>query len=208
MGSFDCMENSWTEFYLEDAVRLNRESPRTFLIPSKEEIDNLEISSLVKLIFVMKQPQKDGCRAERMWVKITEKQGDIFEGVLNNDPYFLKTIKYGDKISFRRENIASIYVKESPFDEKKFAIITKKALDNKQINWVTRSDELYNEQDSGWQLFFGDESPEYLDNADNATLISLEQVLSFEPLLETVFSDTGNAYEYSASSNSFVRVER
>jgi len=192
---------------LEDVVKQNKEHPRTFLIPDKEEVDGLGAGSLVKLIFVMNKPQTNGCQAERMWVKINSKQGDVFEGELVNAPYYLKSIKYGDKITFKRENIASIYAEHSLFDEKKFAIITKKALENRQINWATRNDDLHNEQDSGWQLFYGDETPEYLDDANNSTLISLENVLSFEPLLEKVFCDTGNAYEYSVEHNKFVRVD-
>ncbi|MHC1683044.1 MAG: DUF2185 domain-containing protein [Clostridiaceae bacterium] len=103
--------------------------------------------------------------------------------------------------------MAGIYGGQSPFDEKLFAIITQKALDNRQINWVVRTDDLENEQDSGWQLFYGDESDQYLEDACNAKLISLEQVLSFEPLLESVFSSHGYAYEYSELDNKFIEVE-
>lgn len=194
------------EFHLENAIEKNIEFPRTFLIPNQEEIEKLDIGNLVKLIFVMESPQKNGCRAEKMWTKITNKQNGVFTGVLDNEPYYLKSIKVGDIITFKAENIAGIYVGEASFNEKLFAIITQKALIKRQINWVVRTDDLDNEQDSGWQLFYGDESDEYLKDNRNAKIISLEQVISFEPLLESVFSNYGYAYEYSELNNKFMEV--
>lgn len=207
MGLLHVFGSNKSEFYLEDVMDLNKQFPRTFLIPAKKEIDNLKIGTLVKLIFVMKKTLKNGCNAERMWVKITNIESGNFTGILNNDPYYLKSIKCGDTITFKAENIAAIYVKETPFNEKLFAIITKKALESRQINWVVRTDDLNNEQDSGWQLFFGDETPEYLDDASNSAIVSLENVLSFEPLLEAVFSRSGYAYEYSEDDNKFIEVK-
>jgi hypothetical protein len=194
------------EYHLEDVVVLSKKSPRTFLIPSIEEIEKIEMGTLVKLIFVMEKALKNGCRAERMWVKVKSIKDGVYTGVVDNDPYYLKTIKSGDIITFRAENIACIYGGNPNFDEKLFAIITKKALENRQINWVVRTDDIDNEQDSGWQLFYGDESPEYLDEPDNASIVSLENILSFEPLLEEVFSSSGLAYEYSQSDNKFIEV--
>jgi hypothetical protein len=194
------------EYHLEDVVLLNKQSPRTLLIPSIEEIKKIEIDTLVKLIFVMEKALKNGCRAERMWVKVKSIKDGVYTGVVDNEPYYLKTIKCGDIITFKAENIACIYGGKSNFDEKLFAIITKKALKNRQINWVVRTDDIHNEQDSGWQLFYGDESPEYLDESDNASIVSLENILSFEPLLEEVFNSSGLAYEYSQSDNKFIEV--
>lgn len=196
-----------SEFYLENVEEKNVEYSRTFLIPTKEDIDRLDIGDLIKLIFVMNRPQKNGCRAEKMWVRITNKHNNTFTGVLDNEPYYLKSIKVGETITFKAENIACIYKNKTLFDEKLFAIITKKALDERQINWVVRSDDLYNEQDSGWQLFYGDEDEQYLEDTNNSKIISLEQVLSFEPLLEEIFSSSGYTYEYSEIENKFIEVE-
>ena len=38
-------------------------------------------------------------------------------------------------------------------------------------------------------------------------IVKLEQVLSFEPLLESVFSENGYAYEYSEQKNKFIEVK-
>lgn len=195
-----------SEYYIEDAVKQNKINPRTFLIPSKEEIDNLEVENLVKLIFVMKRPQTNGCRAERMWVKIKFIDNDKFIGVLDNDPYYLKTIKSGDEITFQSNNIASIYSSESTLNEKMFAIITNKALEYRQINWAIRTDEKDSEEDSGWQLFYGGESADYLNDPNNAKIIFLENVLAFEPLLEKAFNSSGNNYKYSIDINDFEEI--
>ena len=208
MGLLKIFDKKKIEYSLENVQELNQQFPRTFLIPDKEEIENLEIGELVKLIFAMKKPQINGCQAERMWVEIIEKNGNYFTGKLDNDPYYLKTIKCGDSITFKKENIAGLYGGKSSFDENLFAIITKRALTNRQINYVVKSDDIDNEQDSGWQLFYGDEDEAYLDDTSNGSIISLEQVLVFEPLLESVFSGTGTSYEYSESENKFLVVNK
>lgn len=207
MGILSMFGTNKREFYLENVIEKNIQFSRTFLIPTQEEIDKLEIGNLVKLIFVMEVPQKNGCRAEKMWVKIINIQKGIFTGILDNEPYYLKSIKVGEAITFKAENIAGIYGGKSSINEKLFAIITKKALDRRQINWVVRTDDLNNEQDSGWQLFYGDEDEQYLEDTNNAAIISLEDALSFEPLLESVFGSFGYAFEYSESENKFVEFK-
>lgn len=197
--------NQNEKYILEDVALINKQYPRTFLIPSQEEIAALCQGMLVKLVFLLEEAE-DECRAERMWVEITERQGDAFSGILTNDPRYIKTIEAGDTISFGSKHIAAIYITgEAPFDEKQFAIISKRALENRQINQVVRTDDLVNEQDSGWQFFFGDEDGEYLENSDNASIVLLEDVLSFEPLLEKILGEKGDYYEYSEQKNEFVR---
>lgn len=79
-------------------------------------------------------------------------------------------------------------------------------MEKREINWLIRTQDADNEQDSGWQLFYGDEDDDYLDHSENAEIISLEAVLSFEPLLENVFGQDGNAYEYSKKENTYAEV--
>lgn len=88
------------KYYLENAFELNKEYPDTFKIPPQKEIDSLKDGDYVKLIFA-----EENTAAERMWVKITEINGDNFIGILDNDPYGLKSVKCGDKIVFKTENI-------------------------------------------------------------------------------------------------------
>lgn len=207
MGLLKIFEKNKREYYLENVRELNQQNPRTFLIPDNKEIDKIENGELVKLIFAMVKPQKNGCQAERMWVEIVKKNDIFITGKLDNEPYFLKTIKCGDTITFKPENIAGLYGVKSSFDENLHAIITKRALDKRQINYVVKSDEINNDQDSGWLLFYGNEDEAYLDDSSNASIISLEQVLGFEPLLESVFGGIGTSYEFSETENKFLELK-
>lgn len=195
------------EYTLENIGDQNRYNPRHFLIPTDTEINSLKVGDTVRLIFKMSKSQNNGCRAERMWVTITKINNNKYVGTLNNQPYYLKTINAGDEISFLKENIATVLNHGiSKFDENKFAIITKKALEKREINWIRKSEDIDNEQDSGWQLFYGDEDEAYLNNSSNSTIIALKNALSFEPLLEEPFNKGGTAYEYSKSKNAFIEV--
>ena len=97
-----------SEYYLENAFELNKEYPDTFKIPSKKEIDSVKVNDLVKLIFVEKNDSPETI-PERMWVKIIEINKDNFVGILDNKPYYIESVKYGDKIVFKIENIIDIY---------------------------------------------------------------------------------------------------
>ena len=96
------------EFYIENAVEMNKRYPKTFFIPSQEDIDKLKAGDCVKLIFVLKIRKKGDFYAERMWVQILTIHNGIFIGTLDNKPFCLKSIKHDDIVSFRAENIACI----------------------------------------------------------------------------------------------------
>ena len=191
-------------YTLENIYKKSQEDPRHFLKPSDEEIAKLQVGDSVRLIFLLSQATKEGCRAERMWVTITQINGTSYTGMLTNQPMFITTLDAGDTIDFSAENIATLLSDAAYFDLNQLAIITRKALAKKEINFVFRADEFVNEKDSGYQFFFGDEDDDYLANPQNAVLISLEQALSFEPLLETVIGKDGVAYAYDEEIHSFV----
>lgn len=97
------------EFYLENTVEMNKRFPETFFIPSQDDINESEAGDVVKLIFVLKAPKKVGCCSEKMWVRILNIHNGIFIGALDNEPCYLKSIKHGDIVAFRAENIACIW---------------------------------------------------------------------------------------------------
>jgi uncharacterized protein YegJ (DUF2314 family) len=93
------------EFYiLEDGIELHRNSPHTFQIPSIQKKVALKKGDIVKLIF-----NQDKRMTERMWVIITKAKYPNYEGTLDNNPLFIDTIKYGDKIKFHANNIVNTY---------------------------------------------------------------------------------------------------
>ncbi|MEI0747622.1 DUF2314 domain-containing protein [Brachyspira pulli] len=97
-----------SKYYLENAFELNKEYPDTFEIHSKKEIESLKVNDLVKLIFVEENDNPE-TMPERMWVKIIKINKDNFIGILDNDPYYIESVKYGDEIVFKIENIIDIY---------------------------------------------------------------------------------------------------
>lgn len=85
------------------------------------------------------------------------------------------------------------------------AIITLRALEQQKIQWALQ-DSPIDELDSGWQLYYGDEDEQYLDNHDNSTLITLENVLLFEPKLAKVFTSEHNAFEWDENTKEFIEI--
>lgn len=173
--------------------------------PTEKELDGLKVGEMVRLFFMLKFDTGDNCEAERMWVEISEINDDHLKGYLTNQPVYIKDLKGGDVVEFHRSNIATLIVKAT-FDEKKQAIISRKALERREINWLLR-DKPLNTKDSGWQFFYGDEDEAYLDDPQNATVISLEEVLEFEPQLEKAFASKHNAFEWDEEEGLFVQVK-
>ncbi|EAY1316421.1 DUF2314 domain-containing protein [Salmonella enterica] len=96
-------------YTLDDGVELSKQFPDTFYVPSHDKIMSLTNGDLVKLIF-----REESGDVERMWVIISDKSiGEdnelTFIGKLDNNPFGLKTIKYGDLITFSQKNIIQIY---------------------------------------------------------------------------------------------------
>ena len=190
-------------YSLEDVQAKHQKNPRHFLIPSQEEINQLKLGDQVRLIFVLDTVLENGCRAERMWVELTEIRDGKFKGRLTNQPAYITSIQLGDELDFAREHIASLMIPQLNLDTQKGAMITKDCFLRREINWAIH-DEPHHPQDSGWQFFTGYESQEDLDDPSKITIISLEDALEMEPLLETVLDKNGEAYVYQAEQNGFV----
>lgn len=205
MGLFDLFtdEKKGIGYSLEDVQAKHQKNPRHFLIPSQEEINQLKLGDQVRLIFVLDTVLENGCRAERMWVELTEIRDGKFKGRLTNQPAYITSIQLGDELDFAREHIASLMVPQLNLDTQKGAMITKDCFLRREINWAVH-DLPHNPQDSGWQFFTGYESQEDLDDPSKIAIISLEAALDIEPLLETVLDKDGEAYVYQAEKNAFV----
>jgi hypothetical protein len=193
-------------FYFLQDVSLNaRQNPRHFTVLTDEEIRALKVGEMVRLFFGFYFKADDGCQCERMWVEISEIDGEGFKGYLTNIPVYITDLVPGDLISFEKQHIASIIL--PPWkDGEKMAIITLRALEAREVNWLLRVEPGADLRDSGWQLFHGDEDDVYMENSGNATIIPLEQVLEFEPLLESAFQSGHNAFEWSQAEQRFVEV--
>ena len=206
MGLFSFGKKGKPSFYLESMIEAQKEhGPRKFLRPTDSEIERLKIGDMVRLFFVLNFSTGDGCRAERMWVEISEISNGGFKGYLTNAPVYIKDISRGDIVEFARENIATVTVKLN-FDEKKKALISKRALEKEEVNWVLK-DEPANEDDSGWRLFYGDEDDDYNSDVSNISIVSLEYAMSIEPRLEEAFASGHNAFDWSEEEMRFIEAE-
>lgn len=96
-------------YKLVNVIERKKEIWETFYLPREDEIVQLRVGSVVKLIFIHPDWWKD----ERMWVEINRvwKNWD-FSWVLINQPQGIKNLDYWDNIDFKNENIIDIHKKE------------------------------------------------------------------------------------------------
>lgn len=87
-------------YALLDAKERNKKYPDTFHIPSNDDLSYLRSGDYAKLCF-----EEEGNAPERMWVKVMSVSGDNFQGMLDNEPIGLETIKYGDIVLFNSRHI-------------------------------------------------------------------------------------------------------
>ncbi len=90
-------------YKLVDAVAQNRLHPRTFEIPSVEEIRTIRAGDFVKLGFFTGHPH---IRVERMWVRVTASRRCV--GVLDNTPVVNQHLKCGDVVQYAYKNVLGI----------------------------------------------------------------------------------------------------
>ncbi len=201
---------SWVLENVEDVARRN---PRSFFIPSLEERCAQAVGDEVRLHFLLTQPAADQPRAERMWVEITDKRGSPpeFDGILTNQPAFLPDLALGDPVSFRPENIARTIIKRS--DPRWFEAAEKKALVSKMafdpgaaITWMYRETP-DREDDSGWRLFAGAETDQYLDDPANVRICNVAWLLDYDPTLDpAIRAEVGSAFERHSSTEQWCAV--
>lgn len=91
-------------YRLLDGRQHNKKHPHTFLIPSSSDISKLIVGDYVQLCF-----EEDGKDSEKMWVRLTMiDEGSCFEGCLDNDPFKLTYVSYGELIEFNSKHIIKI----------------------------------------------------------------------------------------------------
>jgi hypothetical protein len=82
--------------------------PIHFLFPAPKHVGGgVRAGDLVKLVFEWELPFEKYV-AERMWVRITNVEGDALEGVLDNTPTETGRLQPGDLVRFSPVNIVSI----------------------------------------------------------------------------------------------------
>lgn len=109
----------WT---LRSGEEAQREFPDTFWIPPLEERQRLRRGQAAKLMFEIETDLDDGdvgVSVERMWVLVRERHGDMYLGILDNQPATLNPgddvyLCPGAEIPFQAEHV--IGIDEPPVD--------------------------------------------------------------------------------------------
>lgn len=177
---------------LDDAVPIAEANKYTFYKPSAETLSKVAVGEVVKLIFRGDGHEPDGVFVERMWVLVDAiEPGGRFVGRLDNDPQKIAGLKAGDTVRFDARHIINTEHDEPDNLVARYAkraFVTQRILaDGKPVGRLYREapDE---EQDSGWRFTAGDETREYMDDADNSRYVSLGAVLAKDdsviPLLD------------------------
>lgn len=77
------------------------------------------------------------------------------------------------------------------------AVITKRAYNARKIGTVQFTNERFDDKDSGWRLFCGDEDDHVLDRMECFRLITLEEAVSILPSLEDILDRTECTYYHA-----------
>lgn len=177
---------------LENAEEILKEAPYTFYKPSDTIVNQLiPGEATVKLIFLFDSDNPEVPNAERMWV-IMESMDNIgnYLGTLDNDPFYIKDLKAGDLITFRKEHIIDYdTLDELDIEDSLAGMIekfNKKCLvsnhimkDGFTVGRLYREEEDY-EDYSGWTIMSDHETQEYADDPANFQYISLGKVLNID----------------------------
>lgn len=203
------MQNrSWK---LENAQKLAGEFPYTFHKPSKEVVSQLKAENQAKLIFEFESDDPEAPRAERMWVEITEVKNGMFSGYLDNEPAYIKDLKYKDSIEFRECHIIDTDLDDPvPSITDKYikrCFVTNNILyEGRKVGYLYREEPDYDD-DSGWRFTAGDETDEYMEDSDNSSYVSLGAVLREDDSCVTLLDrEAGVAFAKDDKGN-FVELD-
>lgn len=197
---------------LIDAEKLAQEHKYTFYKPSKEITKKLVVGNVVKLTFEFDSSNSEHPSAERMWVEITEINGEKFKGKLDNHPFYLHELFAGDEIVFEHKHIIdhNLELFEPNLVDKYYdrCFVTNKILYEKaQINYIYREEPMEKDEnrdyvDTGWRFLSGDESDEYMEDSENISLVSLGAVLSIDDsFIDLLQSEVGKSFRRNEKGN-------
>jgi hypothetical protein len=101
---------------LRSAEESHDQNPATFFIPPAEQRQTLQRGSAVKLIFEIETADETGklmITGERMWVIVSERVGEFYIGILDNQPACMvpedkSYLRFGAEIPFKAEHIIEI----------------------------------------------------------------------------------------------------
>ena len=107
---------------LDDGEVLHQQHPDTFWIPPRDVRDALQPAQVVKLVFRIVTLGEDDAleeNVERMWVIVDGREGDLYRGVLDNDPECTDELKSGSEVWFQARHVIAVYeaIDEDAFED-------------------------------------------------------------------------------------------
>lgn len=92
-------------------------------------------------------------------------------------------------------------------DNKKIAVITKRAYNAKSIGTVQYTSDRVDDMDSGWRLFKGDEDDHVLERMECFRLITLEEAMTILPEFSKIINKTDCTYYHADESGVFTKSD-
>ncbi len=105
-------EEGWE---LDDGEVIAAAHPDTFWLPPLEQREALQPGQLVKLIFrilVADEAGNEEMHVERMWVIVTRRDGNLYTGELDNQPYCTDEMNPGLPVAFEARHVINIHDEE------------------------------------------------------------------------------------------------
>jgi len=102
-------EDGWE---LDDGEAIAAAHPDTFWMPPRDQREMLQPGQIVKLMFRIRTVdahREEAIHVERMWVIIGGRDGGLYTGTLDNDPYCTDAIKAGLAVAFEARHVISIW---------------------------------------------------------------------------------------------------
>ena len=93
-------------YSIGDGEEMHRTAPETFCIPSAQKRAAAQPGEYVRLGFRLEVESLS--IGERMWVKITQREGDSYIGRLANAPEHITALQFGDLVRFKARNVLKI----------------------------------------------------------------------------------------------------
>ncbi len=144
-----------------------------------------------------------------MWVTITNKQGNQFQGSLENEPVYIRSLSAGVSVSFAVSNIAQILIPKTDsrwIDTAKKAVVSKRVFKERRVGFLYR-EKPHNDQNSGWVVWAGGEDDAFTQDSSNCEIVTLERLLEIDESIESLLNaEVGAVFERSRDSKEFQRV--
>jgi hypothetical protein len=213
----------WGTWSILDPRPMAATAPYTYFLPSENELKQLQVGDLAKLIF-QGWPQSQTWDSEKMWVEIVSRENHQFSGRLVNEPADIPQLQPGKLIKFNGFHIVDFIPKSQsifePDDEKPRDYWDRCLVENCVLYEGKAVGHLYREQpkllgdeakfkDSGWRIR-GDHrgASERELNDRETSFVALGAVLNRDDSwLNLIHKEVGCSFTRNFLTNTYTNVK-